>query len=35
MRYDTTTPRVDDSRWHKFQLKEIFSFGFAYHFGVK
>lgn len=36
MRYDTRTDRADDgSRWHKFQLKEIFSFGFAYHFGVK
>ncbi|MCM1348319.1 MAG: DUF3078 domain-containing protein [Firmicutes bacterium] len=35
MRYDTTTPRPADSeKWHKFQLKEIFSFGFAYHFGV-
>lgn len=34
MRYDTTTPRADDSNWHKFQLKEIFSFGFAYHFGT-
>ena len=34
MRYDTTTPRVEDSNWHKFQFKEIFSFGFAYHFGT-
>ncbi|MDE6100734.1 MAG: DUF3078 domain-containing protein [Paramuribaculum sp.] len=35
MRYDTQTPRPADSdKWHKFQLKEIFSFGFAYHFGV-
>ncbi len=34
MRYDTKTPRVEDSAWRKFQLKEIFSFGFAYHFGT-
>ena len=35
MRYDTQTPRSEESpSWHKFQRKEIFSFGFAYHFGV-
>lgn len=35
MRYDSKTPRPEDSNsWHKFQLKEIFSFGFTYHFGV-
>ena len=34
MRYDTSTPKVEDSNWHKFQFKEIFSFGFAYHFGA-
>lgn len=34
MRYDTSTPAVEDSSWRKFQLKEIFSFGFSYHFGV-
>lgn len=33
-RYDTSTPAVVDSKWHKLQLKEIFSFGFSYHFGV-
>lgn len=33
-RYDTSTPHVEDSRWSKLQLKEIFSFGFSYHFGV-
>lgn len=32
MRYDTTTPKCDDEDWHKFQLKEILSFGFAYKF---
>lgn len=31
-RYDTRTPREADSDWHKFQLKEIFSIGFAYKF---
>lgn len=34
MRYDTSTPTVADDTWRKFQLKEIFSFGFAYHFGT-
>lgn len=32
MRYDSSTPRAEDSEWHKFQLKEILSFGFAYSF---
>lgn len=31
-RYDSNTPREADSDWHKFQLKEIFSIGFAYKF---
>ncbi len=31
-RYDSTTPRTDDPSWHKLQLKEILSFGFAYKF---
>lgn len=34
MRYDTSTPKVEGSSWHKFQFKEIFSLGFAYHFGT-
>ncbi|MCM1293183.1 MAG: DUF3078 domain-containing protein [Bacteroides sp.] len=34
MRYDTSSPAIEGSKWHKFQLKEIFSFGFAYHFGT-
>lgn len=34
MRYDTSTPHLEDTKWSKFQLKEIFSFGFAYHFGT-
>lgn len=32
LRYDSQTPALADSRWHKWQLKEIFSFGFAYKF---
>ncbi|MCM1519249.1 MAG: DUF3078 domain-containing protein [Lachnoclostridium sp.] len=31
-RYDSSTPRLADSRWHKMQLKEILSFGFSYSF---
>ncbi len=34
MRYDTSTPPCSDSSWKKFQFKEIFSFGFAYHFST-
>lgn len=34
MRYDTQTPRVADSHWHKFQFKEILSIGFNYTFGA-
>lgn len=34
-RYDSTTKRPEeDSDWHKFQLKEILSFGFSYKFGT-
>lgn len=35
MRYDTSTPKVEDSKWSKLQLKEILSFGFAYKFSTK
>lgn len=32
-RYDTATPRIEDEpHWHKLQVKEILSFGFAYKF---
>lgn len=31
-RYDTRTPASDDPNWHKLQVKEIFSIGFAYKF---
>lgn len=35
MRYDSQTPRCDaDPSWHKFQFKEILSFGISYHFGT-
>ena len=30
LRYDTSVP--SDIKWHKLQLKEILSFGFAYSF---
>lgn len=33
LRYDTSTPRCEDPHWHKFQIKEILSFGFNYTFG--
>ncbi len=33
LRYDTDTPRIaDEPNWHKLQVKEILSFGFAYKF---
>ena len=32
LRYDSSTPSVEGSKWNKFQLKEILSFGFAYKF---
>ncbi|MDE6814162.1 MAG: DUF481 domain-containing protein, partial [Duncaniella sp.] len=32
LRYDTNTPSNEDKDWHKLQLKEILSFGFAYKF---
>ncbi len=31
-RYDTATPRCADPSWHKLQVKEILSIGFAYKF---
>ncbi len=32
LRYDTRTPHNPDPHWHKLQVKEIFSIGFAYKF---
>lgn len=34
MRYDTNTPRIDDTKWKKFQMKEILSIGFSYNFST-
>ncbi len=34
MRYDSSPPDCDDPDWHKFQFKEILSFGFAYKFAT-
>lgn len=34
LRYDSTMPRPEDSKWHKWQLKEILSFGFSYKIGT-
>lgn len=33
LRYDSTTRHVEDSKWHKWQLREVLSFGFAYKIG--
>lgn len=32
MRYDTHTPQIENEHWHKLQIKEILSLGFAYRF---
>lgn len=34
LRYDSTTPYTVDTRWHKWQLKEILSFGFSYTYAT-
>lgn len=34
LRYDSQTPRLEDSRWHTWQVKEILSFGFSYKFAT-
>lgn len=34
VRYDSSTPRLADSRWHTWQLKEILSLGFSYKFAT-
>lgn len=33
-RYDSSTQKMEDTNWHKFQLKEILSFGFNYRFST-
>ena len=35
MRYDSSSPYVEDTDWHKFMMKEILSFGFTYKFATK
>lgn len=32
LRYDTDTPPIENPNWHKLQVKEILSLGFAYTF---
>lgn len=32
LRYDSSSPTIEGSRWHHWMLKEILSFGFTYHF---
>lgn len=34
LRYDSSTARLDNTKWHRWQLKEILSFGFAYRFST-
>ncbi len=34
IRYDTSTPRLPDTSWHRFQCKEIFTFGLSYRFST-
>ena len=34
LRYDSQTKRVEDSRWHKWQLREVLSFGLSYKFST-
>lgn len=32
LRYDSSTKKREDTKWHQWQLKEILSFGFSYKF---
>lgn len=34
LRYDSSTPRIENSRWHVWQIKEILSLGFSYKFAT-
>lgn len=34
LRYDTSTERTPDTDWHRFQFKEILSFGLSYSFAT-
>ncbi len=35
LRYDSSSPFVEDTEWHKFMMNEILSFGFSYKFASK
>lgn len=34
VRYDSQTASIPDSQWHRWQVKEILSFGFSYRFAT-
>lgn len=34
LRYDSSTSRIESTKWHRWQLKEILSFGFQYTFST-
>lgn len=34
LRYDSSSPRMEDTRWHTWQLREVLSFGFSYTFAT-
>lgn len=34
LRYDSSTPRMADTQWHRWQLREVLSFGFSYTFAT-
>ena len=34
MRYDSSSPVVEDTEWHKFMMREVLSFGFTYKFST-
>lgn len=34
LRYDSTTAQIPDTKWHRWQLKEILSLGFQYKFST-
>lgn len=34
LRFDSSTPKMEGTKWHRWQLREILSFGFAYTFAT-
>ena len=34
MRFDSSSPVVEDTDWHKFMMREVLSFGFTYNFST-